>query len=99
MLLISGWPLAFPGSCQPLVEGCSALPTMQIVNVVAILTIIEYHDCIVNLRDVPHLSPAPCPGSRLTLLPLAPGPESAARRGMPGGVLLREREREEERLE
>ena len=67
---------------------------MQIANVVAILTII-----IVNVIDVPHLSPAPCPGSRLTLLPLAPGPESAARRGMPGGVLLREREREEERLE
>ena len=57
----------------------------------------EYMIALSMLWMFPHLSPAPCPGSRLTLLPLAPGPESAARRGMPGGVLLRERE--EERLE
>lgn len=73
---------------------------MQIVNVVAILTIIVNIMIVLSMLSMfPHLSPAPCPGSRLTLLPLAPGPESAARRGMPGGVLLREREREEERLE
>ena len=86
-------PWLLPASCGGV--QCSSYNA----NRKCILTIIEYHDCIVNLRDVPHLSPAPCPGSRLTLLPLAPGPESAARRGMPGGVLLREREREEERLE
>ena len=76
---------------------------MQIVNVVAILAIIIVTMNIMIILSMlsrsPHLSAAPCPGSRLTLLPLAPGPESAARRGMPGGVLLREREREEERLE
>ena len=92
-------PWLLPASCG----GVQCSSYMQIVNVVAILAIIIVTMNIMIILSMlwisPHLSPAPCPGSRLTLLPLAPGPESAARRGMPGGVLLREREREEERLE
>ena len=77
---------------------CKSL--MYIVAILAIIIVTMNIMIILSMLSMfPHLSPAPCPGSRLTLLPLAPGPESAARRGMPGGVLLREREREEERLE